>query len=291
MRCGSASHPNVLADGTARTRVSDPRDGSTGDPHDDVVFLARSPNRVAVLAALGERPATRADLLDLLDLSRVTLGRVLDDLEDRGWVVRDGVRYASTPTGDLVADAYADLSDALAFAREYGDVVRWLPTDEMDFDLRLLADAEVTRADRTDPLAVMRRVAEQTSGASRIRALSHAIDPGFVSGLHDGVTAGRLDAEFVVTADVVETFAADEEYATQIRALIEAGAPAYRYDGDVPHLLSTFDDAVGIGVTDGDGTPVAVLHSEHPAVASWAAETYERYRADATRLTADEFEA
>lgn len=266
--------------------MTDPSAGDASEAHEDLSYLARSPNRVAVLAALDDGPATRAELLDRLGISRMTLDRTVEAFTERDWVRTAGVRYAATPTGALVAAAYDDLVETLTFAREYGDVLRWLPTDDMSFDLRVLADAHVTRADRTDPLAVMRRVTEQTLDASRVRAASHAIDPGFVQQLHDGVRAGRIDAEAVVTADVYETFVTDAEYADLLVGLLDAGAGVYRYDGDIPHLLSTFDDAVGIGVENAAGTPLAIVHSKHPDVLAWASDTFERYRADATQLTA-----
>lgn len=52
----------------------------------DITFLARSEHRIAVLDALQEAPRARHELRELTGASRVTVNRVLDDLEDRGWI-------------------------------------------------------------------------------------------------------------------------------------------------------------------------------------------------------------
>jgi hypothetical protein len=49
---------------------------------DDVVFLARSPNRLAVLCAFVDGPTDRRALERTTGASRITVGRVLGDLTE-----------------------------------------------------------------------------------------------------------------------------------------------------------------------------------------------------------------
>lgn len=81
--------------------------------HDDVEFLANSWNRFEVLDAVAESPRTRTELKELTNVSRVTLSRVLSDLEDRGWIVRETDRFEATNNGAVVAAAVSRLLDRL----------------------------------------------------------------------------------------------------------------------------------------------------------------------------------
>ncbi|MFC6725411.1 helix-turn-helix domain-containing protein, partial [Halobium palmae] len=109
-----------------------------------VAFLAGSPNRVAVLETLAETgPSERRDVVEALDVSRVTAGRVLDALLERGWVERDGRTYETTAAGEVVVDEFGALLDTVEAMDRVAEVLPWLPED-FDVDARRLADARVT---------------------------------------------------------------------------------------------------------------------------------------------------
>lgn len=71
--------------------MTDPSD-DVADAYEDLSYLARSSNRVAVLSALHDGPATRAELLDRLGFSRMTLDRTVEAFAARNWVRTEGVR-------------------------------------------------------------------------------------------------------------------------------------------------------------------------------------------------------
>lgn len=56
---------------------------------EEVEFLARSPNRITVLDTLTEGPIERYDLEEITGVTRAKLGRILDDFEERGWIIED----------------------------------------------------------------------------------------------------------------------------------------------------------------------------------------------------------
>jgi predicted transcriptional regulator len=248
-------------------------------------FLARSENRVAVLQQLREGPATRRGLRDATGISPVTLGRILGDFTDRGWIESGGAGYRVTALGELVVESLEAFLDALDAVVTLQPFARWLPTDEYDFGLERLADASVFRPDPTDPNVTMRVAAQQVASSDHVRILTHGFSTLVVNVLHDRVTAGEMTVENVYAGSVYETVARAEGVSDEFRALFEAdGATFYRYDGEVPHVLAILDDGVGIGVDDERGRPQAVLDVEDSVVRDWAVETFERYRAEATEV-------
>jgi len=50
---------------------------------DDIGFLANSENRVAVFETLVEAPRSRHEIGGLVDASRVTIARILRELDER----------------------------------------------------------------------------------------------------------------------------------------------------------------------------------------------------------------
>ena len=257
-----------------------------GQPLTTAQFLAGSASRVETLEALVEAPSTLAELEAVAGTSRTTLWRTLTEFERRGWADRTDDGYEATPVGAFVAETFARFLAGLDAADELGELIQWLPLAEMDFDLARLADAEVAVPTPNDPQAPMRLSLEQTAGARRVRILTHAVAPAIVEALHDGVQAGEQVLEGVVTQGAIDTITADPGMMAKFEELLDAdGTTIYRYDGEIPHILAILDDErVGLGVDDDQGRPRAVLDVADRLVLKWAEETFEGYRADATRL-------
>lgn len=74
---------------------------------ESIAFLARSHNRVALLATLSTGACTPSELHGSTGVARTTVGRIVNEFEERGWAQRtsDGT-YVTTPAGDQVADEF-----------------------------------------------------------------------------------------------------------------------------------------------------------------------------------------
>ena len=92
-------------------------------PLEDIRFLADSENRFTALEVLAAGPRTRSELRDATGASKATISRLLGDFESRGWVSRNGSRYALTPLGEYVASAFVDLYDRMATASDLRDLL------------------------------------------------------------------------------------------------------------------------------------------------------------------------
>ena len=257
---------------------------------DDIEFLARSANRVDVLRLVADRTYTRTELATATDASQPTLGRILRDFEQRRWINRSPEGYAATATGRLVADGLGELYESLETEHTLRELVAWLPTEELGFDLRRLQDATVTVPTQTRPGAPVGRVIELIDDAEQVTVLSHAFNDRTLAAVADWVAAGG-QFEGVFSASAITPVTDDAALAGQLRRLIDAdAATVHIYDGPVPLAITITDSVVSLLVRDDSGRLQAALDTDDPDVLSWARDSYSRYREQSQPLTSELFD-
>lgn len=259
--------------------------------HDDVEFLANSWNRFDVLDAVAEGPRTRTELKELTNVSRVTLSRVLSDLEDRGWIVRETDRFEATNNGAVVAAAVSRLLDRLKTADEIGEALEWLPVHEFDFDLHHLRGMTVIQPDHHDLNAPTRDLIDMMYESSQIRTIATGINHEGMTVLRDEAVSGDLTLEYILTPQVIDAVANDPELRDLIADMCEAqGADVYRYLGDTPvPMVALIDEHVVIcGHGDGD-LPPGTIETTNDVVRSWAKSYLDDRLAEARLLETETF--
>ena len=253
----------------------------------EIEFLALSPNRVTVLESLAAGHRNRSELAEVTGASQATLGRILADFEDREWVVRSEGAYVATATGRLVAEGFRDLLDVMAAERELRDVVAYLPTEAMDFDLRHLTDARIVTPTETRPNAPLQRLLELMRGADSVTAFSHALNDQSLSVVADNLGAQEFEA--VLTQGAVDSLTADETLRARLRRVVSAPSAGIRVaDGDIPVAVTVADDVVNLLVRDDREVVQASVDTTDPAVREWAERRHEHYRVHSAPLTADD---
>ncbi len=253
-----------------------------------VAFLARSEHRVRVLELLAERPLTRDELRARTDVSRVTLNRILGDLEERNWIGRRGAagECSLTDFGELVYEEFMRLVDTVAAGQDRPELVERLPTDWFGFDLRDLSDAETIAADESDPMAPTRVVAEALADADAVRALVGTFVGLPMYAHRETIRNGDpIDGSVVFDADAAAVCFEDSEVERRWREIeSETDAPVYHaVEGSFPCNVDLIDGTVFISCGTAAGG-LGVLRTENPAVREWAEAKHERVRAAATPL-------
>ncbi|WP_435333028.1 helix-turn-helix transcriptional regulator [Haloarchaeobius sp. TZWWS8] len=247
-------------------------------------FLALSENRVAVLQALTERAASRAELRDSLGTSRATLGRVLEGLEERSWIRKERGVYRATATGKLVAADFSRLVRTVEMSSRLAGVVDHLPDDYLDFDLRLLADARIVHPTATNSTAHFDAAVRR----NRTTETGHVLTQGFSSVILEAILEALEDGgefELVFTTPALEPFLSDESVGSLLREFVShPSGRLFWYQESVPIAVGSHDDVIAMYVVDDQGTPVALIETADSAIASWFDATYERYRSAATEL-------
>lgn len=139
---------------------------------DDIASLANSENRVAVFGTLVEASRSRDEVREQVDASRVTVARILRELEARGWIEHSGNEYAVTPRGEWVCEEVTRLIEEMEAEQRLREPLQWFPSDLLTFDVQCLRDAELILLDGSDTTAVVRRIVEFHRSGERVRGIS-----------------------------------------------------------------------------------------------------------------------
>lgn len=244
---------------------------------DDIAFLANSENRIAVLTELATTSRTRQDLLNELDVSRVTLTRILNDFESRYWVKQTDGTYAVTPLGEWVCDEITAVLDVLETERQLQKVIQWFPIDAVDFNIEWLHNAEIIRPTESDPTAPLRRAAAQLRDGRDVRVLTMQVTASFFDLVGDPLVHGEMTLEAVATPSVYETIANDPQLADTFQEVADTPDADFLVTDDVPLVVHIVDNSVLIGLTDDETMPRAAIESCDETIHSWAIKCFETY--------------
>lgn len=263
---------------------SDDTDAAEPGPLADIEFLARSPHRVTVLQALAEAPRTRHELKETADVSRVTISRLVDDLEERDWIVHDNGQYEATARGRMVAREFSRLRANLEVGDSLDDALEWLPVEEFEFDLARLHDADLLRAESwEDQTEAIRHAAQCVEGATEIRGTAIGFSHEVVEEIRNLVVSGEGTFEMVVDETAFRMIQNDDGLRRRFEDILDAENGAlYRYTGAAPlHMVTTFDDLVVICGHVDEGPPPGTLETEDSEIHDWARSYFERVLLDA----------
>ena len=268
------------------------RDPPSDESLADIAYLGRSRNRVEILEAIVSRPHSPREIAEVTGAARSTLERILAELEERGWAERTSEgKYEGTDIGTFVVDEFTPLVDAMEALRNLDDAVSWLPRDELSISISHFSDAIVRRPD--DPTEAVDYMTDVLRATEEFRVISHLIPPEPpANAIHDGVAAGRMTVDYVITEDVIEFLSGHSERRERWVQTIEAGADLWALEGPIPCNLWIFDDTVWMkksrpgSIQDAYGVPII---SEDDTVRSWGHDLIDRYRDAATPVDVEAF--
>lgn len=256
-------------------------------PLDDIAFLARSNHRIAVMTELADGERTRRELRDAVDVSRPTLGRVLEGFEERSWVSRDDRRYALTPIGQVIVEEFGELMDTVETLQEIGELAPHLPLEAIDFDLRRLAEARITTPTATDSTAHVRREEMLAERADEIRFFCNAAHPYMIEVYRDRVVEDGQRLEAVIAGDALDAAGDDPEMRSLLDDLLASERTSvHRYDGAFSAMVGVLGETAVITPIDGSGRPLGIIETDDEVIRDWVEETIDVHKAQAEEITA-----
>lgn len=251
----------------------------------EIEFLARSANRGDVLTLVAEAPHDRQALARATGASQPTLGRILRDFEERGWVQATEGGYTATATGRLVAEGLTALSERLAAELHLREISGWLPTGDLGFDLQRLGEATITTPTQTRPSAPISRVIELIEAAREVWVFSHAFNEQTLAAVVEWV-AGGGEFNGVFSATAIEAVTHETMLREQLQQLHTADSARIRImEDEIPLAVVVTDEAVSLLLRDDDRRLQAAVDTDDSEVRDWARDRHRQYWESARPLT------
>ena len=254
---------------------------------DDIAFLANSENRVAVFERLVDGSRDRDELTDQVDASRVTIARILRELEAREWITHSGQVYTVTPLGEWVYDEFTHLVGEMEAEHRLREAMQWLPADLLTFDVRCLRDAELILVDETDATVLIRRIVEFHRSGDRIRGIARESAPAFIENQWELTVQEDTRVRLVITPGIVETIRDHQPTARRFREMLYEGNARYFVYEDIPISVGIVNGAVGINLTDERGALKGGLKTDNETVHAWAVDLFETCKEQARPVEPD----
>lgn len=272
--------------------MAEDADGLPAGALNDIAYLSRSESRVRILDAIASEPYSRSELEETTEIARTTVGRIISEFEERRWARRttDG-EYTATPPGERIIAEFEPFLQSVQVIRKLGDLVAWLPIDEVPIDLSHFGDASIHRPDPADPMSTVAEFNSRIDGASEFQCLVGIAPPvPFERKMRDGVVNRDMETKHVITDQEFDYILDQPERVGRWREYLEGGANVYRYDGEIPCNLFVFDNTVLISHTNSEfGEPHAGIESSNKEILSWAKQVIDTYRREAEGLDSTAF--
>lgn len=251
-------------------------------PLDRIEFLASSQHRVEILRALDSEPLNPRDLEQVTDASRSTVGRVIKELEDHGWIERGDAGYETTRLGSLVIEEFESLLETMNRVAVLESVVQWLSIEDMSIDLYELGDATIVYPSEHNLSSHIEHGNELLQDSERVLVFVNEMISVVLEAICDHVVRNSVSSAHVYGATIAETILKHEGMREEVQDIVEEGGSVYRYDGDVPFDMIILDHQVILYLCTEAYLPEGVFVSENEAVLSWAKSIFDEYRSDST---------
>lgn len=250
----------------------------------------RLDQRADLLTALLERPLTKPELVERLDVSRSTVDRAVRDLRAASLVRTEGGTVVVTSVGRLGNDAAERYRRSISNVCRALDLLEPLPADT-PLDPVLLSGATVHRPTSGPGRQALRAALSVVEGADTVYACSRAVtDTSAPAAAHRLVVDAEATLEVVYASNVAEYIRTN--YPENHREMVATGRYRAFESPSVPFGLfvatSGGETHVAVACYDSDDTLVGVLTNDSDAAVAWAESTYRRFRERATEFT-DEF--
>lgn len=254
---------------------------------EEVAYLGRSENRVAVLESLSSAAYSARALREATGISKATLSRILNEFEDRSWARRTANgEYVSTDRADHIMGQFEPFIKSMRTIRELGDDLGVIPVDELTigptFDVTVglhhFADATVQHQSPVAQGVGRTKLKEAFRDTSAIHVLTDMAPSGDVGTvLQDRADEGDLSGVHVWTTELYDHLVEQSTAPPNWDDLVKTGTSIYHFDGAVPANVCVVDDSAFIwGATD--ELRHRVLISRNETVRNWGLAVIERYR-------------
>ncbi|WP_227133307.1 helix-turn-helix transcriptional regulator [Halorubellus salinus] len=260
------------------------------DPFDAMSYVLRSRNRFAILEAVADRPCERSALVVRTESSRVTVGRILRDFEERAWVTTDGREYVATVEGRALANAVRAALDELKGVERVAPLLPEFPLEDAVLPRGALAAASVTTPNAAQPLRPTQRLTELGANADVVRTYAVGITVEATEAHLELVRDAGQHLELLVPTTALEAARQTSAVREPLSALVRTDAVVAVCDPDPTFpFVARFDDHAVLAATTDNGTIAGIVEWETDEMAAWVDDRLDDHLAASDPLTPAEF--
>ena len=250
---------------------------------EDIEFLAGSAYRADSIREMVQGPCDRDTLREVTGASKATIARLLNELEERNWVERNGHQYELTDPGRFVAEAFIDLADLVETEQILRKVWQYLPTELPNFSIGLFQDAVITFTEPGSQYEPIPRTVELIESADTMRLASKRLPK---KGSLEAITRNAADGmktTLIFPAEVVNEFLESIRVDAVRNAVQERTLTIMERDSfPTDSTLVLYDDRIGLYCRDELGVTRFSIDTDGPEAYRWGAALYEDVLSGAT---------
>ena len=241
-------------------------------------------SRRPLLEVLRGEPKDKRVLVDELEMSRSTVDRGVRELNTLGLVEYSDNGFVVTPIGELAVEGLSELASTIELGQQMETFLQWVPMEEFDLDVRLLADAEILVAEPGNPYAMINSHVQLIKTMDNCRAFLPFTGLHAHEAAHQQVVEHNASGEIVGEPDIIDVHMSNPKYAELAEEIVATGRFEYfEYPEELPYALALIDDTVQVVVAEGD-EPRALLETEDDEVRNWAERKYNGYKKQSKKV-------
>jgi predicted transcriptional regulator len=252
-------------------------------------FVTQSENRAQALDIVAKNaPIERRELEARLDASHRTVVRIVNSLDERGYLLDDEEGLRLTPFGAHIADRLDTALTSTETALDFEPLLRNAPPALREVPLASLDGAELLVASDADPFSILDRILSLRAEATRIREVAPGVQKESIDQLAARVQRGEdVDVEAVISQHASEMAESRVDYRDGHTTTVESDAvDIYVHPGPITFFAGIMDETAAVAVSK-EGQPHALAVSDDPDLRAAVESVYRQYRDEATLKTAD----
>lgn len=236
--------------------------------------------RARLIECLDEGVTDKREIEDRLNKSRSTINRWLSDLREADVITPEADGHQLTVAGKLAYQEYVRFEQRFSNIINAKPLLVYLPTD-VDFDVRILEDAEVLISHEIAPQEPIHRLEDMVQKAETrtVHGISPVVLPRYVEFFYDQIVAEGLEAEFVFETEVMEYLLS--AYHDEVTDVMETKRGSFcQVEGKaLPYGLVVVDDeGVWVPIYESGGGLRGAIINTSPAAIHWGHEQYDTVR-------------
>jgi predicted transcriptional regulator len=270
------NEPDRMEKGVPKEEISE----TTPEARRD--FLLEAVRRAPLLRSLRSESADAGDLAESVDMSRSTIHRATNSLENYNIVEETNGTYELTGLGEVIAEEIETFSTRACTALSLKQYLNSIDMNGNGIPVEYFIDAKITRRKSRQPHATLHRIIELIESSDSLQMFSTVLSPVYVDvGYREMMNGTKIEAIFDREAiDIMLS-----EYPEKAHETIATGNfDVYTHDG-LPFELFILDDKIGMAAHNENGTAEVLVECDDPLAIEWAEDLYAKHLSKADSLT------